>query len=50
VVDAKKDAIPFYEKLGFMKLQTLDKKRYKDLTGMFIAIQTIEKALSPIGL
>jgi ribosomal protein S18 acetylase RimI-like enzyme len=45
VVDAKQDAIPFYEKLGFMKLHTLDKRRYRDLTSMFIAIETIEKAL-----
>ena len=44
VVDAKKEAVAFYEKLGFTVLQTTNQKHYHDLTGMFLPIGTIAQA------
>ncbi|MBU1667071.1 GNAT family N-acetyltransferase [bacterium] len=47
LVDAKVEAIPFYERLGFVKLEAkrgIPKKDPKPIP-MFMVIQTIEKAL-----
>ncbi len=44
VVDAKKEAVAFYEKLGFTVLQITNQKRYHDLIGMFLPIGTIVQA------
>ena len=47
MVDAKKSAVGFYEKLGFVQVDISKGavKHYPEQTSMFVAIQTIEKAL-----
>ncbi len=44
VVDAKKEAVAFYKKLGFTKLQIMNQKHYHDLIGMFLPIGSIAQA------
>lgn len=44
-VDAKKEAVPFYKKLGFVRLQRDGQlKKYQDFIAMFLPIKTIEQA------
>ena len=45
VVDAKKEAVSFYKKLGFVRLQRDGQlKKYQDFIAMFLPIKTIEQA------
>ena len=45
VVDAKKEAVSFYKKLGFICLEKdIQQKKYKDFITMFLPISTIEQA------
>ena len=41
VVDAKKEAVAFYKKLGFTELQIMNQKHYHDLICMFLPIGSI---------
>ena len=46
VVDAKPDAVSFYEKFGFGILEEVDGQVYRDTTPMFLPVQTLEEAMN----
>ena len=41
VVDAKKESLSFYKRLGFIELVPKDKKFYRNLSPLFLGIETI---------